>query len=75
MMQYIPDTMDTINGFSGKSYEKIVQEKDPGNRENGVHGARNVIVESGWAVGEVMERLVDGVNDVVVSHDLGKGAK
>jgi hypothetical protein len=22
-----------------------------------------------------MERLVDGVNDVVVSHDLGKGAK
>jgi hypothetical protein len=47
MMQYIPGTMDTIYGFSGKSYEKIVQEKDPGNRENGVHGARNVIVESG----------------------------
>jgi hypothetical protein len=67
--------MDTIYGFSGKSYEKIVQEKDPGNRENGVHGTRNVIVESGLAVDEVMERLVDGVNDVVVSHDLGKGAK
>jgi hypothetical protein len=32
--------MDTISGFSGKSYEKIVQKKDPGNRENGVHGAR-----------------------------------
>ena len=32
--------MDTIYGFSGKSYEKIVQKKDPGNRENGVHGAR-----------------------------------
>ncbi len=35
--------MDTISGFSGKSYEKIVQKKDPGNRENGVHGAR-----TGW---------------------------
>jgi hypothetical protein len=46
MMHYIPGTMDTIYSFSGKSYEKIVQEKDPGNRENGVHGARNVIVES-----------------------------
>ncbi len=32
--------MDTISGFSGKSYEKIVQKKDPGNHENGVHGAR-----------------------------------
>jgi hypothetical protein len=32
--------MDTISGFSGKSYEKIVQRKDPGNRENGVHDAR-----------------------------------
>ncbi|MEN6443834.1 MAG: hypothetical protein ABFC71_08780 [Methanoregula sp.] len=32
--------MDTISGFPGKSYEKIVQEKDSGNRENGVHGAR-----------------------------------
>jgi hypothetical protein len=32
--------MDTISGFSGKSYEKIVQKIDPGNRENGVHGAR-----------------------------------
>jgi hypothetical protein len=32
--------MDTISCFSGKSYEKIVQKKDPGNRENGVHGAR-----------------------------------
>jgi hypothetical protein len=40
-MQYIPGTMDTIYGFSGKSYEKIVQKKDPGNRENGVHGARD----------------------------------
>jgi hypothetical protein len=45
MMQYIPGTMGTIYGFSGKSYEKIVQEKDPGNREKGVHGARYVIVE------------------------------
>jgi hypothetical protein len=34
------DTMDTISGYSGKSYEKIVQKKDPGNRENGVHSAR-----------------------------------
>lgn len=34
------DTLDTISGFSGKSYEKSVQEKDPGNRENGVHRAR-----------------------------------
>ena len=25
--------------FSGISYEKIVQEKDPGNRENGGYGA------------------------------------
>jgi hypothetical protein len=33
--------MDTISGFSGKSYEKIVQKKDPGIRENGVHGARS----------------------------------
>jgi hypothetical protein len=33
--------MDTISGYSGKSYEKIVHKKDPGNRENGVHGARN----------------------------------
>jgi hypothetical protein len=33
--------MDTIYGFSGKSLEKIVQEKDPGNRENGAHGARS----------------------------------
>jgi hypothetical protein len=41
MMQYIPGTMDTIYGFSGKSLEKIVQKKDPGNRENGVHGARD----------------------------------
>jgi len=32
--------MDTISCFSGKSYEKIVQKKDPGNRKNGVHGAR-----------------------------------
>jgi len=32
--------MDTIIAFSGNSYEKIVQEKDPGNHENGVHGAR-----------------------------------
>jgi hypothetical protein len=39
------DTMDTISGFTGKSYEKIVQKKDPGNRENGVHGAR-----TGWPV-------------------------
>jgi hypothetical protein len=36
-------TMGTMYGFSGKSYEKIVQEKDPGNRENGVHGARNIV--------------------------------
>ncbi|MDO9034374.1 MAG: hypothetical protein Q7U51_04140 [Methanoregula sp.] len=35
------DTMDTISGYSGKSYEKIVHKKDPGTRENGVHGARN----------------------------------
>ena len=34
------DTLDTLSGFSGKSYEKSVQEKDPGNRENGVHHAR-----------------------------------
>jgi hypothetical protein len=47
MMPNIPGTMDTIYGFSGKSYVKFVQEKDPGNRDNGVHGARNVIVESG----------------------------
>jgi len=33
--------MDTISGYSGKSYEKIVQKKDPGSRENGVHGARD----------------------------------
>jgi hypothetical protein len=32
--------MDTISGFSGKPYEKCVQKKDPGNRKNGVHGAR-----------------------------------
>jgi len=32
--------MDTISGYSGKSYEKNVQRKDPGNRANGVHGAR-----------------------------------
>jgi hypothetical protein len=31
--------MDTISYISRKSYEKIVQKKDPGNRENGVHGA------------------------------------
>ena len=30
--------------FSGKSYEKIVQEKDPGNRENGAHGAQSLIL-------------------------------
>jgi hypothetical protein len=45
MMQYIPGTMDTMYGFSEKYYEKIVQEKDPGNRENGVHGAQKMIVE------------------------------
>jgi len=28
--------LDTIIAFSGISYEKIVQEKDPGNHENGV---------------------------------------
>ena len=33
-------TCVTLTPFSGKSYEKIVQKKDPGNRENGVHGAR-----------------------------------
>ncbi len=33
--------MDTISGYSGKSYEKIVQEKDSGNRKNGVHGVRS----------------------------------
>jgi hypothetical protein len=44
MMQYIPGTMDTIYGFSGKSFEKIVQKKDPGNRENGGYGA----LECGW---------------------------
>jgi hypothetical protein len=32
--------MDTISGFSGKSYKEIVQKKDPGNHGNGVHGAR-----------------------------------
>jgi hypothetical protein len=25
--------MDTISGFSGKSYKEIVQKKDPGNHE------------------------------------------
>lgn len=35
------DTMDTIYGYSGKFYEKIVQEKDSGNRKNGVHGDRS----------------------------------
>jgi hypothetical protein len=38
--------MDTISGFSGKSHEKIVQKKDTGNRENGVHGARKMDAES-----------------------------
>jgi hypothetical protein len=38
------DTMDTISGFSGKSHEKIVQEIDSRNRENGVHGARPAII-------------------------------
>jgi hypothetical protein len=33
----------TISGFSGKSYEKIVQKKDSGNGKNGVHGAREII--------------------------------
>jgi len=28
--------MDTISGFSGKSFEKNIQKKDSGNRENGV---------------------------------------
>jgi hypothetical protein len=49
--------MDTISGFSGKSYEKIVQKKDPGNRENGVHGARKMIVESGRWVEKFWEHL------------------
>ncbi len=34
------DTMDTISGFSGKSYREIVQKKEPGNRGNGLHDAR-----------------------------------
>ena len=33
--------MDTISGFSGKPYEKTVEEKDYRNRKNGVHGARS----------------------------------
>jgi len=32
--------MDTISGYSGKSYEKNVQRKDSGNLKNGVHGAQ-----------------------------------
>ena len=35
--------MDTISGFPKKSYENSVQEKDPRNHENGVHGARVTI--------------------------------
>jgi len=35
------DTMDTIIAISGISHENIVQGKDPGNHENGVHGAQN----------------------------------
>ena len=34
--------MGTMYGFSGKYYEKIVQKKDPGNRENGGYGARKM---------------------------------
>jgi hypothetical protein len=60
--------MDTISGFSGKSYEKIVQKKDPGNRENGVHSARKMIVESGRWMEKVLGTFGDGVNDVVVSQ-------
>ncbi|MCX6684479.1 MAG: hypothetical protein NTZ37_07125 [Methanoregula sp.] len=48
----IPGTMDTIYSFSGKSYEKIVQEKDPGNRENGVHGVQSSILEGGIKIDE-----------------------
>jgi len=34
------DTMDTISGFSTKVLHENCKKKDPGNRENGVHGAR-----------------------------------
>ena len=35
-------TISTNTAFSGISYEKSVQEKDPGNRENDGYGARNL---------------------------------
>jgi hypothetical protein len=44
-VNFFAGTMDTILGFSGKSYEKNVLKKDPGNRENGVHGA--------WSAGDL----------------------
>jgi len=34
-----PRHVGTKTAVSGISYEKIVQEKDPGNRENGGYGA------------------------------------
>ena len=36
MIPYFPRHIGTKTAVSGISYEKIVQEKDPGNRENGV---------------------------------------
>ena len=60
-MQYIPGTMDTIYDFSGKSLEKIVQKKDPGNRENGDHGARD---PGARAAGNGGELLIDVQSDL-----------
>jgi len=40
---FFPGTIGTCTPFSGISYEKIVQEKDPGNRENSGYGAWSLV--------------------------------
>ena len=60
--------MDTISGYSGKSYEKIVQKKDPGNRENGVHGARNGTAHSPKISGTCLSRCPFLFRTIVKRH-------